>query len=101
MPGQLKGEKRVYVGQSTKTPSERFAQHKAGGRLANLDVRKYGQRLLPALYRKIPPLANRDAAERAEAALARALRELGFLVVGTHCKSVEIRRHLHSTGAVL
>ena len=95
MPGQIKGEKWVYVGQSAKTPSERFAQHKAGGWLANPDVRKYGQRLLPALYRKIPPLANRDAAERAEAALARALRERGFLVVGKHGKPVEIRRHLH------
>ena len=94
MPGQLKGEKWVYVGQSAKTPSERFAQHKAGGRLANPDVRKYGQRLLPALYRKIPPLANRDEAERAEAALARALRERGFLVVGKHGKPVKIPRHM-------
>ena len=50
---------------------------------------------MPALYRKIPPLANRDAAERAEAALARALHERGFLVVGKHGKPVEIRRHLH------
>ena len=93
MPGQLKGEKRVYVGQTAKSPSERFAQHKAGGRFANPDVRKYGQRLLPALYRKILPVANRDAAERAEAALARALRERGFFVVGKHGKPVEIRRH--------
>jgi hypothetical protein len=92
MPHQPKGEKWVYVGQTAKTPSERFAQHKAGGLFASPDVRKYGRRLLPALYRGIRPLANRDAAERAEAALALALRERGFVVIGKHGKAVEIRR---------
>jgi hypothetical protein len=92
MPYQPNGEKRVYVGQSAKTPSKRFTQHKAGGLLANPDVRKYGRRLLPALYETIRPLANRDEAERAEAALASMLRERGFVVVGKHGKPVEIRR---------
>jgi hypothetical protein len=92
MPHQQKGEKWVYVGQSAKLPSERFAQHKAGGLFANPDVRKYGHRLLPALYNTISPLANRDAAERAEGSLAAALRKRGFVVIGKHGKPVEIRR---------
>src|SRR5205823_55367 len=50
MPGQRAGETRLYVGQSAKTPEQRFAQHKAGGSFSSPNVRKYGQRLVPRLY---------------------------------------------------
>jgi hypothetical protein len=91
MPGQIAGDRRLYVGQSAKTPEERFAQHKSGGLLSNADVRKYGRRLVPELYARIRPLDARDAAERAEAALARSLRRRGYLVVGKHGEPVVIR----------
>jgi predicted DNA-binding WGR domain protein len=93
MPGQAPNDKWVYVGQSGKTPAERFDQHKAGGLLASRIVRKYGRRLLPALYRNIGPFDDRKAAERAEAALARDLRRRGYVVPGDHGRPVQTPRN--------
>jgi hypothetical protein len=92
MPGQAAQEKRVYVGQTSKTPAERFVQHKAAGLLASPIVAKYGLRLLPALYESIGPFSDRKTAERAEARLAKDLRRRGFLVPGDHGKPVQTRR---------
>jgi predicted DNA-binding WGR domain protein len=92
MPGQAAHEKWVYVGQSAKTPAERFAQHKAGGFLSSRIVAKHGRRLLPALYRNISPFVSRAAAERAEAALAGELRRRGYVVPGEHGRPVQTPR---------
>jgi hypothetical protein len=70
----------VYVGQSVRTPEERFAQHMRGGRLANTKVYKYGVRLRPDLYGAWNPFGTRREAEAAEEALAMDLEQRGYVV---------------------
>lgn len=70
----------VYVGQSAKSPEERFRQHMRGGRLANTKVYKYGKRLRPDLYQAWNPFESRREAEAAEEALAMELERRGFVV---------------------
>ena len=67
----------VYVGQTAHTPEERFAQHKAGGRLAAAKPFAFGIRLRPDLTRNIGPFRTRLEAEAAEAAVAKALQLQG------------------------
>ena len=69
----------IYVGSTAKTPEERFKVHKAGGKQSSSIVRKYGRRLVPALYRDLP-LMTRPAAERKEKQLAKQLRAKGYTV---------------------
>lgn len=69
----------VYVGSTAKTPVERLKIHKAGGRQSSSIVRKYGVRLIPALYRNYPPM-TRPQAERKEKQLAKQLRAKGYTV---------------------
>jgi hypothetical protein len=57
-------------------PDVRFDKHKAGIQ-SNSYVRKYGVRLLPALYRAYNPMPY-DAARDMEVELAIYLREQGF-----------------------
>lgn len=73
----------VYVGQSAKTPPERFAQHKRGVR-ASRHVRDHGVRLRPRLYEKHNPLESRQDAEAKETWLAERLRKRGYTVYGGH-----------------
>lgn len=70
----------VYVGQTVRTPEERFAQHMRGGRLANTKVYKYGVRLRPDLYGAWNPFSTRREAEEAEQALAMELEKRGYVV---------------------
>ena len=70
----------VYVGQTSKAPDARFAQHMRGGRLANTKVYKYGLRLRPDLYAAWNPFESRRDAEAAEEALAMELERLGYVV---------------------
>jgi hypothetical protein len=70
----------VYVGQTAHTPEERFAQHKAGGRLAAGKAHRYGVKLRYDLMRGIGPFATRREAEQAERAVAEALERRGHLV---------------------
>ena len=70
----------VYVGQTAKSPEERFAQHKAGGRLAAGKAHKYGIRLRYDLMKGIGPFDSRKEAERAERAVAEALERRGHRV---------------------
>jgi hypothetical protein len=70
----------VYVGQTVKSPEERFAQHMRGGRLANTKVYQYGRRLRPDLYRAWNPFPTRREAEAAEEALAMELERRGYVV---------------------
>ena len=70
----------VYVGQTAHTPEHRFAQHKAGGRLAAGKPHKYGVRLRYDLMTGIGPFATRREAEQAEKAVAAALELRGHRV---------------------
>ena len=69
----------VYVGQTAKTPEERFAQHLAGMRSSRI-VKEYGVRLRPRLYANVGPFETRAESERAEAKLAEKLRRRGYAV---------------------
>ena len=69
----------VYVGQTAHTPEHRFAQHKAGGKLAAGKPHKYGVKLRPDLM-KAAPVSTRQEAEEAEKALAKALERRGHKV---------------------
>lgn len=70
----------LYVGQTAHTPEERFAQHKAGGRLAAGKPHRFGVRLRYDLMTGIGPFASRSQAERAEKAVAEALERRGHRV---------------------
>jgi hypothetical protein len=67
----------VYVGQTAHTPEERFAQHKAGGRLAARKPHRFGVRLRPDITKGFGPFRTRKEAEAAEAAVAEALQRQG------------------------
>ena len=69
----------VYVGQTARTPEERFAQH-LEGRKSNPFVREFGVRLRRKLYANVGPFETRPEAERAEVALAERLRRRGYAV---------------------
>ena len=75
----------LYVGQTAKTPKERFDQHKSGHRnakghkLSSEIVRKYGLYLRPSLYQHIGPLSREEALE-VEEGLALELRRKGYAV---------------------
>lgn len=76
-PQYITGKPCVYVGQSTKTPIERFAQHKRGYK-GNRWVKKYGLHLLYDHFDGYNPLKTRKEAEEKEAWLAEMLRSKGY-----------------------
>ena len=75
----------LYVGMTSKTPQERFAQHKSGyvnakgHKLSAAIVQKYGRYLRPSLYQNIGPL-SREEALKVEEGLALELRRKGYAV---------------------
>lgn len=77
----------LYVGMTSKTPAERFRQHKTGYRnakghnLSSTIVKKYGTYLRPSLYDHIntQPM-NRAQALAMEKKLALDLRRKGYAV---------------------
>ncbi|PKA96701.1 hypothetical protein B0O79_0339 [Flavobacteriaceae bacterium MAR_2009_75] len=76
----------LYVGMTSKTPKERFEQHKTGYRnkkghnLSASIVKKYGSYLRPSLYNHIKPLNTRAAALKMEETLALELRRRRYAV---------------------
>jgi hypothetical protein len=70
----------LYVGQTAHTPEHRFAQHKAGGRLAASKAHKFGVRLRLDLMKGIGPFSTRKEAEEGERAVAEALEKRGHRV---------------------
>ena len=76
----------LYVGMTSKTPKERFEQHKTGYRnskghnLSSSIVRKYGLYLRPSLYNQIDKFPTRSQALKAEEWLALKLRREGYAV---------------------
>lgn len=76
----------LYVGMTSKTPKERFQQHKTGHRnkkgykISSNIVEKYGSYLRPSLYNHILPLANRADALKMEETLALELKRQRYAV---------------------
>ena len=70
----------VYVGQTAHSPEHRFAQHKAGGRLASGKPHRFGVRLRYDLMKGIGAFASRADALAAERAVAEALTRRGHRV---------------------
>jgi predicted GIY-YIG superfamily endonuclease len=62
----------LYVGMTSKTPAERFEQHKTGYRnkrghkLSSNIVQKYGLYLRPNLYNHIEPMSKAEALKMEE-----------------------------------
>ncbi len=76
----------LYVGMTSKTPKERFKQHKTGAtskkghNISSGIVRKYGMYLRPSLYDHIGPFRSRAEALNMEEKLARELRRRRYAV---------------------
>jgi len=76
----------LYVGMTSKTPNERFQQHKTGYRnkrghkLSSNIVEKYGLYLRPSLYNHIDPFFTRAEALIAEKEIALELRRERYAV---------------------
>ena len=76
----------LYVGMTSKTPKERFEQHKTGYRnkkghnLSSGIVRKYGSYLRPSLYNHIKPMSTRAEALKMEELLTKELRRKRYAV---------------------
>ena len=76
----------LYVGMTSKSPKERFEQHKKGYRnqkghkLSSNIVQKYGLYLRGSLYNHIAPLSNRATALKMEETLALELRRKKYAV---------------------
>lgn len=76
----------LYVGVTTKTPKERFQQHKSGyqnkqgHKLASKIAQKYGLYLRPSLYNHIDPVTTLAEALELEKGLALELRRQRYAV---------------------
>lgn len=76
----------LYVGMTSKSPKERFDQHKEGYinkkglNLSSSIVKKYGSYLRPSLYNHIAPLYSRAEALKMEEFLALELRRKRYAV---------------------
>ncbi|HZJ20837.1 MAG TPA: ribose-5-phosphate isomerase [Pricia sp.] len=76
----------LYVGMTSRSPKERFEQHKTGHinkkghKLSSSIVQKYGSYLRPSLYNHIQPLLSRVDALKMEEALALELRRKRYAV---------------------
>jgi predicted GIY-YIG superfamily endonuclease len=76
----------VYVGMTSKTPEERFVQHKTGyinkkgHKLSSNIVEKYGRYLRPSLFNHLNPMKTRAEAMAMEEQLALELRREKYAV---------------------
>jgi|SRR5690554_1239044 len=76
----------VYVGMTSKTPAERFEQHKTGfinkkgHKISSNIVEKYGKYLRPSLYNHLNPMKTRAEAMEIEEKLALELRRQKYAV---------------------
>ena len=76
-PNYVEGQKCYYVGMTSKTPEERFAQHKSDHSASSPWVNNYGIRLEPGLYEHIPLLSKAEA-KVMEVSHAEYLRSQGY-----------------------
>jgi len=72
----------LYVGETSKTPEERFEQHLKGYKASRF-VKYYGTRLLPELYEHLIPL-GREEAKNLEGEIAKDLKRHAILTFGGH-----------------
>lgn len=76
----------LYVGMTSKTPKERFEQHKKGVLskkgvdISSSIVKKYGLYLRGSLFNHIEPLTTREEALKMERVLAMELRRKKYAV---------------------
>lgn len=76
----------LYVGMTSKTPKERFEQHKTGALskkgydISSSIVKKYGLYLRGSLYNHIQPIATLETALKMEKTLALELRRKKYAV---------------------
>lgn len=76
----------LYIGMTSKSPKERFEQHKSGYRtkkghkISSNIVEKYGLYLRPSLYNHIDPFLSRKEAIIAEEQIALELRREKYAV---------------------
>ena len=76
----------LYVGMTSKTPKERFKQHKTGAKskkgykISSNIVQEYGMYLRPSLYNHIGPVTSRADALKMEEKLALELRRRRYAV---------------------
>ncbi len=76
----------LYVGMTSKSPKERFDQHRSGYRnkkghkLSSNIVQKYGRYLRPSLYNHIDPMKTRAEALKMEEQLTLELRRKRYAV---------------------
>jgi len=75
-PGMIAGGLCLYVGLTGLSPERRFRNHRRGRKAARI-VRRYGRRLLPALYRHFNPVPF-EVGRVMEPWLAERLRERRF-----------------------
>ena len=75
-PDYVSGKPLAYVGMTSRTPEERFAQHKGGYKCARL-AKKYGVRLKPRQYASLNPMSYKDAV-KAEKLKTKQLRKRGW-----------------------
>jgi hypothetical protein len=68
----------LYVGSSSRSPEERFDQHRRGYKSAGL-VKRHGVRLRPELYEDLAPIRGSRDAVAAEQRRARELADCGFV----------------------
>lgn len=78
----------IYVGETSKSPEERFKEHAQGkrnkkGPLFSRVVYKHHECLLPTLYNHLNPLSRKEA-KYLEGTIAEALRLEGIPVYGGH-----------------
>ena len=74
----------VYVGQTGKTRSDRFREHKIGHKKGKGYVYRHGIRLMPELYPPIDRILTPEDAQGLEESWADELRGRGYLVRGGH-----------------
>ena len=76
--GYLRGKPCVYVGSTGMTPEARFDVHMAGGMFGARYVRRFGKKLFPWAYERLPAFGSGDEAKEAESRYADELRSRGW-----------------------
>ena len=75
-PDYIPGKPLAYVGMTSRTPQERFEQHKTRYKSARL-VRKFGVRLKPRQYTSLNPMTYNEAVKM-EKLKTKQLRKRGW-----------------------
>lgn len=82
-PNYIEGKPCVYVGYTSKTPEERWEEHRKGarnkrGKLYNPFAKKYGLWLKPRQYKSHNPISTKEQAMAMEKEIARRLSKKGW-----------------------